>query len=143
MKDKWSPRENKKTIELLLFSKLPFLSMYWKKSAHPLLAAWSFLLVHIQFTPSEGPNNFVNQFFKNMDHEMYTMNLYRVIRHLTWDEFMVYGVNRPFCLICTSLCWFYQIHRGCTLKDFCIPRAAEGYLFRSYLPTKAQIKSSL
>ena len=26
-----------------------------KKSTHPLLGAWSILLVHIRFTPSEGP----------------------------------------------------------------------------------------
>jgi hypothetical protein len=26
-----------------------------KKSAHPLFGAWSLLLVHVQFTPSQGP----------------------------------------------------------------------------------------
>jgi len=28
------------------------------------------LLVHIRFTPSERPNGFVNQIFKNSEHEM-------------------------------------------------------------------------
>ena len=31
-----------------------------KKYAHSLFGAWSFLLVHIGFTPSEGPKGFVN-----------------------------------------------------------------------------------
>jgi len=45
------------------FSELPFLDIYYKKSAHSLYGAWSFLFVHIQFTPSEGPKGFVNCFF--------------------------------------------------------------------------------
>jgi hypothetical protein len=39
-----------------------------KKSAHSLLGAWLTLLVHIRFTPSEGPKGFVNLFFKKSDH---------------------------------------------------------------------------
>ena len=36
--------------------------LYWgiKKSTHSLFGAWSFLLVHIWFTHSEGPKDFVN-----------------------------------------------------------------------------------
>ena len=30
------------------------------KLAHPLFDAWSFLLVHVWFTPSEKPKGFVN-----------------------------------------------------------------------------------
>ena len=53
--------------------------------------AWSFLLVHIRFTPSERPKNFVNWFFTQirpwtLDHEK---------GHLPWSDFMVHGVNRP------------------------------------------------
>ena len=32
--------------------------------------AWSLLLVHIWFTPSEGSKAFVNIFLKNLDHEV-------------------------------------------------------------------------
>ena len=38
------------------------------------LGAWSFLLVHIQFTPSEGPKGFVNWFFEISGHGCWTMN---------------------------------------------------------------------
>ena len=31
-----------------------------KKSTHSFFGAWSFFLVHIQFTSSEGPKSFVN-----------------------------------------------------------------------------------
>jgi hypothetical protein len=49
-------------------------------------SAWSFLLIHIQFTPIEGPKNFVNWYFKNSN---WTMKE----NQLPWSDFMVYGVN--------------------------------------------------
>ena len=48
-------REVKRMVKLEFFSKLPFLDIYYKKSTHSLFDAWSFLLVHMRFTPSEGP----------------------------------------------------------------------------------------
>ena len=35
-----------------------------KKQAHSFFGAWSFLLVHIRFTPSEGIKGFVSCFFQ-------------------------------------------------------------------------------
>ena len=42
--------------------KAGLLDIYLKKSPHSLFGAWSFLLVHIRFTPSEGAKGFVNWF---------------------------------------------------------------------------------
>ena len=51
-----------------------------KLLAHSLFGAWSFLLIHIRFTPSEGPNHQVAHGKKS---------------HLPWSNFMVHGVNWP------------------------------------------------
>ena len=48
--------------------KLPFLDIYIKNPTHPLFGAWSFLLVHVQFTPCEGSKGLKNAFFKKSDH---------------------------------------------------------------------------
>ena len=57
----------------------------------PLFGAWSFFMVHIWFTPSEGPMNHENYYFSNSDHgSRPTQN-----KPLTWDDFMVHSVNRP------------------------------------------------
>ena len=40
----------------------------FQKTTNSFLGAWSFLLVHIWFTPSEGPQGFVNWFFNKSDH---------------------------------------------------------------------------
>ena len=39
--------------------KIVFLA-YIKKLTHLIVGAWSFLLVHTRFPPSEGPKGFVN-----------------------------------------------------------------------------------
>ena len=70
-KRRWGQEKTKKMIILdfyLFFSKFSFLNIYWKNSAHSLFGAWSFLLVHICFTPYDEPNDFVNWFFKISDH---------------------------------------------------------------------------
>ena len=36
------------------------------------IGAWSFLLVHIRFTPSEGPKGFIISSFKKLDHGRWT-----------------------------------------------------------------------
>ena len=53
-------KEDKRIVKLDFFSKLPFLGIYQKRSPHSFFGAWSFLLVHIWFTPSERPKGFVN-----------------------------------------------------------------------------------
>ena len=56
-------------VKLEFLSKLPFLT-WIKQSAHSLFGA----LVHIHFTPSEGPKNFVNWFsFYKLDHGNWTI----------------------------------------------------------------------
>ena len=47
--------------------KNPQRTLFWtnikKKIAHPLFGAWSLLLVHIWYTPSEWPKGFKNAIF--------------------------------------------------------------------------------
>ena len=61
---KTKTREDKTMVKLeflfFVFSKLCFFGHMLKQSTHSLFGAWSFLFVHILFTPSEGPKNFVN-----------------------------------------------------------------------------------
>jgi hypothetical protein len=52
-------QENGQTWILFLF-KTALFGHTLKKSAHSHFGAWSFLLVHVWFTPSEGPKGFVN-----------------------------------------------------------------------------------
>ena len=73
--------------------KISLLRHMLKKSIHSFFDAWSFLQVHIWFTPSEGPKDFVNQFLKKLDHESHTMKLGHGKGHLTWSNFMVHGVK--------------------------------------------------
>ena len=60
--------ENMKTKQWsnLISPKLPFLDRYQKHRHVHFFGAWSFLLVQIRFTPSEGPKSFVNCFFKEI-----------------------------------------------------------------------------
>ena len=65
--EKMKTREDKRMAEngrtwyiVIFFENLPFLRHIFRKATHSLLGAWSFLLVHIQSTPSEGPKDFIN-----------------------------------------------------------------------------------
>jgi hypothetical protein len=72
------------------------------KRAHSFFGAWSFLLVHIRFTPSEGPHSFVKCFFPpKSNHGNWTEKKY----HLPRSDFMVHGVNYPwtFPLTCEMI----------------------------------------
>ena len=62
---KMKPRKDKRIVKLefFFFQKCSFKHIL-KKSAHSLFDAWSFLSVPIWFTPSEGPQGFVNWFLK-------------------------------------------------------------------------------
>ena len=42
----------------------PFWTCFLTKSTHSLLSAWSLLLVHIWFTPSQGPKGLTMQFLE-------------------------------------------------------------------------------
>ena len=57
----------------IFFSKSALFGHILNKSTHSLFGAWSFLLVHIRFTPSEGPKGFVNWSYKKSDHESWTI----------------------------------------------------------------------
>ena len=56
----WGREDEDKRIVNLFFLKIAIFGHMLKKSTHSLLGVWSFLLVHIRFTPSEGPKDFVN-----------------------------------------------------------------------------------
>jgi hypothetical protein len=51
---KWS------TLIFLFFLKTASFGHILKESTHSCFDAWLFLLVHIRFTPSEGPKGFAN-----------------------------------------------------------------------------------
>jgi hypothetical protein len=56
-------KRKQRMVKLEFFSKLLFLEIFKKKSTHSQFGAGSFL--HIQFTPTEGPEDFVYQFLIN------------------------------------------------------------------------------
>ena len=84
-------RGDQRMAKLLnFFSRLSFLDICWNKRAQSLFGAWPFLLVHIRFTPSERPKDFVNWLLKKLDHGSWTMET----SHLPWSDFMVHGSAR-------------------------------------------------
>jgi hypothetical protein len=68
-----------------------------KKSTHSLFGPWSFLLIHIRFTPSEGPNGFVIGFFfgRSWTIEVGPHKLDHGKGHLPWSDFTVHDVTWP------------------------------------------------
>ena len=42
------------------FPQLPGLGIYQENQHNHFFGAWSFILVHIRFTPSEGPKGYLN-----------------------------------------------------------------------------------
>ena len=67
-------QENGQTFFLFHNYIFGYISKKWR---HSLFGAWSFFLVYILFTPSEGPKGFENWFFKKSDHESWTIKLDR------------------------------------------------------------------
>ena len=57
-KEKTNTREWSNLI--YFFQHFPFWIFIYSKIGHSHFGAWSFLLVHIEFTPSEGPKDFIN-----------------------------------------------------------------------------------
>jgi len=47
----------------IFFLKIALFGHILKKSARSLFGAWSFLFIHIRFTPSKGAKGFVSLFF--------------------------------------------------------------------------------
>ena len=60
-------------VEFSFLKTTLFGHMLKNKSAHSFVGAWSFLLIHIWFTPSEGLKDFVNWFFKKSVRESWNM----------------------------------------------------------------------
>ena len=59
--EKTKIRKDQRMVKLDFFSfKTILFGHILKMSTRSLFGAWSFLLVHIRFTPSEGPKGFVN-----------------------------------------------------------------------------------
>ena len=58
---------------IILKSKSIIFEHILKKSTHSYLGAWSYLVVHVWFTLSEGPKGFVNWYFEKSHHESWTM----------------------------------------------------------------------
>ena len=63
---------------------------YIKSSPRSLFGACSFLLIHIGFTPSEGPKGFLNRFLKKPNYGSWTMKSY----HESWTT-KSYPRKRP------------------------------------------------
>ena len=83
---------------LLFFSKPPFLDIHFfiKKINIFTFGGWSFLLVHIRFTPSEGAQRLCKMIFlRNPTMGVRPSSQTMEKDHLPWSNFMVHGVNRP------------------------------------------------
>ena len=58
--EKMKTREDKRVVKLdFNFQDFPYWTYIFKKISTLLFGAWSFLLVHIQLTPSEEPKDFI------------------------------------------------------------------------------------
>ena len=83
-----------------LFVKTAFLG-HILKNQHIRFLVHGHSLVHIGFTPSEGPKGFVSLFFKKSDHESWTMKL----DHGKRLSSMV-RLQGPWCKPTLSIVWF-------------------------------------
>ena len=84
----------------LNFLKTTLFGHIFKKTMTFTFGAWSFLSVHILFTPGERPKCIVKCFFQEirpwmLDHQVQPWKK----GHLLWSDFMVHGVNRPLQII--------------------------------------------
>ena len=97
--DKRKTREDKRMVkrELLFTLKTTtFFGHMLETSTPSIYDVWSsFLLVHIRFTPCEGPKGFVEEIGpRKLDHEK---------GHLLWSDFMVHGVNQSLCKLALNI----------------------------------------
>ena len=63
-------REDTRMVKLETQNHKPFFGRILEKMNTFTYGTWSFLLIHIWFTPSEGPKGFVNLFLKKLDLEV-------------------------------------------------------------------------
>jgi hypothetical protein len=84
------------------FQNYPFWA-YTKKIRTFVFGAWSFLLVHIWFTPIEGSKDFVNWFFKKLDHGCWTIKS----DHEKRPYFMV-QFHGPWCKLTLIKMWIIE-----------------------------------
>ena len=87
-KQRWR-RENGQTS--IFFLNIVLFGYKLKNSTHSLLGAWSFLVVHVWFTPSEGPKGFVNLFLRNWTIKVGPWRQTMEKGHLPWSDFMVHN----------------------------------------------------
>ena len=96
-----------------IFPKTALLKHILNKSAHSLVGAWSFLLVHIQITPGEGdPQGFVNRFLKRPDHGKRPSSVARL--HGPWCRPAVWMNCRKW-----TVWWGGYIEYRCQLSTGC------------------------
>ena len=90
-------REDKRMVYLEFPSKLPFMETYLK-----IFSRFTFwCLVHIWFTPGEGPKGFVNWFSKISDHGSWTIKSdHEKKPSFMVCDFMFHGPNRPLVVRC-------------------------------------------
>ena len=67
-----------------------------RKSTHSFFGAWSFFLVHIQFTPSEGPCNVAQRLYKVIFEEIKPLKLDHQVGLWKKPSFMV-RLHGPWC----------------------------------------------
>ena len=73
--EKMKKREDKRMVKHEFLQNCPFWTYINKNQHIHFLVHGSFLLVHIWFTPSEGPKSFVNWILKKSDRGSCTMKL--------------------------------------------------------------------
>ena len=86
-------KRRQKRVKLdFFFIKIALFGHILEKIAHSLFCAWSFLLIHSQFTPSEGPKGSVTWILKKPNHGSWTIESY----HVEWPSSMV-QFHGPWC----------------------------------------------
>ena len=80
--EKMKIREDERTVNLECLKTALFGHILKKIGTFTFFGAWSFLLIHIQFTLGERPKSFVDRFLKKLNHNKKPSS-------------MVHGVNRP------------------------------------------------
>ena len=126
-KRRWRQEKAREWSKLnFIFFKTAPIGHILKKSTNFLFGAWSFLLVHIWLTPSEGPKGFVNWFGKKSNHGSWIIKSDRgqmpssmVILHGPWCKpALRVSIPNNHCEIIILHIWFSNMgakaHAHCT-----------------------------
>ena len=89
------PKRRQENGQTWFFLKIVLSGHVLKKSAPSLFGASSFFLVHIWFTPNEGPKAFNTNFLRSQTMEVGPWTRTIDKGHLPWSNFMVHSVNWP------------------------------------------------